>query len=73
MFLFIITLRRLKVRLLTVFVACLVLLGLCWGVPRCYAFLAAEEEEFEELDDPVRVETDPDAESIGTWLRVFGQ
>lgn len=69
---FIITLRRLKVRLLTVLVACVVLLGLCWGVPRCYDFLAAEEEDFKELDDPVRVEAMPDGAATGAWLRAFG-
>lgn len=69
---FIITLRRLKERLLTVLVACLILLAICWGVPRAYDLLASEEEEeFKELDDPVRVQTDLDSEMTAEWLKAF--
>lgn len=69
---FIITLRRLKSRLFTVLVACLVLLALCWGVPRAYELLASEsEEEFEELKDPVRVDAEEDVEATAEWLKAF--
>ena len=70
-----ITLRRIKLRLFTILIACLIVLGLCWGVPRFYDFLASgsENEEYMELDDPVRVETVPDAELRGTWLTVLGR
>lgn len=70
-----ITLRRIKLRLLTILIACLIVLGLCWGVPQFYDFLAAgsDDEEYMELDDPVRVEAAPNAELRGTWLTVFGR
>lgn len=69
----ILTLRRVRSTMLSILVACLILLGLCWGVPRCYDYLASEDDEFKELDDPVRVEAFPDAETTGNWLRVFGR
>ena len=69
---FIITLRRLKERLLAVLVACLILLAICWGLPRAYDVLASEEdEEFKELDDPVRVQIESDSEMTAEWLIAF--
>ena len=41
---FIITLRQLRSRLLTVLIAILVLIALCQGLPAAYDFLAAEAE-----------------------------
>ena len=75
MFLFIITLRRLRSRLVTVLIAVLVLIALCQGLPAAYEFLAAEaeEEEFEKLDDPVRVKGGGDPGFTAEWLSVFGQ
>jgi len=72
--LFIITLRRLKERLLAVLIACLILLSICWGLPRAYDLLASEgEEEFEELDDPVRVDADFSPEMTAEWLKAFSE
>lgn len=69
-----ITLRRLKTRLATILIACLILLALCWGVPRAYGFFASEEEEeFEEWKDPVRVDAGSDLESTVQWLNAFGR
>ena len=76
MFLFIITLRQLKTRFLTVLAAILILLCLCKGVPAAYDFLvsnAEEKGEFDELKDPVRVELDGDDAFTAEWLNVFGQ
>ncbi|MBQ1251285.1 MAG: hypothetical protein IIY02_00055 [Firmicutes bacterium] len=72
---FIITLRQLRSRLLTVLIAILVLIALCQGLPAAYDFLAAEaeEEEFEKLDDPVRVKGEEDTAFTAEWLSVFGQ
>ena len=72
---FIITLRQLRSRLLTVLIAILVLIALCQGLPAAYDFLAAEaeEEEFEKLDDPVRVKVEDDTAFTAEWLSVFGQ
>ena len=73
---FIITLRRLKARLLTVLAVILILFGLCKGLPAAYDFLASaaeEEEEFEELTGPVRVDVDDDAAFTAEWLNVFGR
>lgn len=70
--LLIITLRRLKARLVAVLIAVLVLLVLSYGLPRFYDFLATNDEDFKKLDDPVRVEAFPDTESKAMWLRIFG-
>ncbi|MBQ6810520.1 MAG: hypothetical protein IJO94_03845 [Firmicutes bacterium] len=71
---FIITLRRLRSRLLAVLIAIVVLIALCQGLPAAYEFLAAaDEEEFEKLEDPVRVKAEDDAVFTAEWLSVFGQ
>lgn len=71
---FIITLRRLKMRLITALVAVFILSALCWGIPRAYAFFAStEEEEFEKLEDPVRVDAGNHMENTAQWLNAFGR
>ncbi len=69
-----IAIGRLRRRLAALFAAVCILLALCWGVPRFYGFLTAEnEEEFQELDDPVRVENVPDPETTADWLNFFSR
>lgn len=68
----IIALRRLKARLTAFLIAVVILLVLCYGVPRFYDFLATNDEDFKKLDDPVRVEAFPDTETKAMWLRIFG-
>ena len=68
----IIILRRLRRKLLTVLAACLILLGLCWGLPEAYRFLATEKQDYRNLDDPVRVEKEEVPEDIALWLNTFG-
>lgn len=70
---FIITLRRLKIRIVTALVTCLILSALCWGIPRAYAFFAStDEKEFEKLEDPVRVDAGDRMEDTAQWLNAFG-
>lgn len=68
----IIALRRLKSRLYALLIAIVILLTLCYGVPRFYDYLATNDEDLKKLDDPVRVEAFPDTESKAMWLRIFG-
>ncbi len=68
----IIALRRLKAKLTAVLIAVVILLALCYGMPHFYDFLAKNDEDFEKLDDPVRVEAFPDTETKAMWLRIFG-
>lgn len=70
--LFIIAFRRLRARLTAIFIAIVILLVLCYGIPRFYDFLATNDEDFKKLDDPVRVEAFPDTETKAMWLRIFG-
>lgn len=70
--LLIIALRRLKARLAAALIAVVILLALCYGMPRFYDFLAKNDEDFKKLDDPVRVEAFPDTETRAMWLRIFG-
>lgn len=68
----IIILRKLRSKLLAILAACLIFLGLCWGLPGAYHFLASEKQDFRNLDDPVRVEIDQSAEDTALWLNAFG-
>lgn len=70
----IISIAGLRRRVVTFFIAVLVILALCWSVPRFYGLLSAEtEEDFEDLGDPVRVEIPADAENTADWLNYFSK
>lgn len=68
----IIVFKGLRAAVGTLCVAVVILAALCWGLPRIYALLGAEgDDEFRELEDPVRVEAAPDPENTADWLKAF--
>ena len=70
----IISIDGLRRRVVTFFIAVLVITALCWSVPRFYGLLTAEtKEDYEDLGDPVRVQIPADAESTADWLIYFSK